>query len=161
MTKFSAEERAAIIAESREVLQRLDDDSDQFAGESFEPETREQILQEALARPVEDRLTAYRRKAAERDAQRIERDTFQAEIITRLETRLETKFTALAAEQRDVAMSVASEIVELFDEEIVTPLERELVTLRGRLEMLEGKAKKVDPAEILDLPNPLDARRMQ
>lgn len=74
------------------VLRRRDDDATDARPAEFSEPTREEILREALARPIETVNQGARRRAAEREqriaAQRAERETTIAETIASLEARL-------------------------------------------------------------------------
>ena len=80
-----------------------------------------------------------------------------------LETRLEARFTALVAGQREVALSLVSEALALFDEEVCVPFERQVATLRERVETLEAGFKKLEHENVepVSLPKFLGARHVQ
>lgn len=67
MSRYSSEQRASILAQSRELLSYAVPDARQIS----EPElTHDEILQEALAQPVETSDERYRRLATERQERR-------------------------------------------------------------------------------------------
>ena len=120
MASFSPEEAAAIIAESRELLERRHDEM--FARE---PEHELPPLEEILRQPLEERLAGMR------------------------------------AEQREVALSLVEDALATFGEEICALFERQLAALEVELKNLRERQRAFDAAEILDLPNVLEARRVQ
>ena len=160
--KFSDAERGAILARSYESL------SDAAVTDTRQISEPEIALEEILRQPCESVNQRTARKLAERDArwaaQRARRETTEAETMADIEARLEAKFTALVVEQRAVALELVSEALAVFDEEVCAPLARQLGALRKQVATLEAEIKKLrslDASEPLDLPNILEARRMQ
>jgi hypothetical protein len=82
MSRFSDEEREQILAESRRLIE---DGIDADERSMYEPrgDERSEALAEALAEPVEDAMTKWRRQADEQDEQiaqaRAERKRIEAE----------------------------------------------------------------------------------
>jgi chromosome segregation ATPase len=130
------------------------------------PETsREELFAEAMSRPVEDKLTEWRRKAAEREqriaARRSARDTTTAQAMARLEA-LEEKLARMKAEQSEHVLSAIEEALGIFDEEISAPLAAQVAALSEKITTLEATVKRLGgDVSPIDLPNVLDARRMQ
>lgn len=160
MASFSPEEAAAIIAESRELLERRHDEM--FARE---PEHELPPLEEILRQPCESRNERARRELAERDArwaaQRRLRTLTDADALATGEAELEERLAGMRAEQREVALSLVEDALATFGEEICALFERQLAALEVELKNLRERQRAFDAAEILDLPNVLEARRVQ
>lgn len=132
---------------------------------------REQLLQEAWARPLEDKLTKWRREHAEQEAQwaaaRAKRETAKVDAMSALEARLDAKYGRRIADQRELIFEVIGEAFKVFYDEQIVPLIcepyekkfRELTavvdTLRAELKQLSGGV------EAITLPSQPAARRMQ
>jgi hypothetical protein len=156
MSKFTDEEREAILAEMQATLDRLDGE----AAENKAPEPSTPTLEEILAQPpCESRASRDRRELAEREARlrrrRRQRETTIHAAMAQLETRLEQNFGALVADQREFALQAIEEAfacyAELIVEDICAPFERKIAALQASLEVLERKLRS-DSGQVIDLP---------
>jgi hypothetical protein len=154
MSKFSAEEREAILAQMHATLERLDADA---APKHLEPESP--TLEEILATPSERRNDRDRRELAEGEARlrarRQQRETTIHAAMAQLESRLEHKFGALIENQREFVLAAIEEAFdcysELVTEDICAPLEKKIAALQASLEVLERKLRS-DSGQVIDLP---------
>lgn len=173
---YTDDERARILARSFELLSR--NVTDVGRPENSESEMdRDEMLRQELARPTErhnrgrefDEWKA--RRAAEREADTMEK--------------LEARIVAKIADQEDRIYKAVSKVFEKFYEPLekqITELREEVETLRirgpvsvtaaavnhkGELMLTLSDGTILTPgrigreAEVLDLPNPLPARRMR
>jgi hypothetical protein len=153
MANFTDEERAAILEQSFELLRGDASDTRQIS----EPESsRDDLLAESMARPIEDRNAQW---AARRKAESEARALTEAEALATRETRLEEKLAAVIAAERENAVELVEDALAIFDEEISAPLARQVAALREQVATLEAKIKQLGGGvEPIDLPNVLPAR---
>ena len=169
MSKFSDIEAIAIVAQSRELLRRFDDDAtvEMVAPEPISTAT-ETTLDEILRQPVETTNERHRRELAERDARwgraGSRREAMEANAMTALEVRLMARIEGQANGQRDVALELIADALDVYDAEVTAPLAHELDAMRARLATLEAQCKKLEAdagVGPITLPNVLAARRVQ
>jgi hypothetical protein len=154
MSKFSAEEREAILAQMHATLERLDADA---APKHLEPESP--TLEEILATPGEGRNDRDRRELAEREARlrrrRQHRETTIHAAMAQLETRLEHKFGAQIEDQREFVLAAIEEAFDCYSElvaqDICAPFEKKIAALAVSIEALEQKLRS-GAGQVIDLP---------
>ncbi len=141
MGKLSDDERDAIMAESRATLDRLAD------LKVTEP-TREEILQEAMALPCEsyvDRSPNANYESAMKGAERgRQRETAESDAATTFEVRLMARIEGQANGQRDVALELIADALDVYDAEVSGPMAREIAALRQQVTALEAQCKKLE-----------------
>jgi hypothetical protein len=126
------------ISEARATIARVD---------RMRP--RQLSIEEILAQPVETMNEKHRREIAEDEARRAAKrreyaDT-DAEVMVRLEQRLDAKFGALIAEQREFVFEVIRESFEIFCDEHI---DKKFAELEASIAAIE----KHDEPKVIDLP---------
>jgi hypothetical protein len=165
MSRYSDDEKRAILDESRAILER--DDTEPAEISKPAPLSLEEILRE----PIEDNLTRWRRKAAERKQRRTQRELTLTDAVAAAETRIETKLTKFAEDQREFVLQAIGEAFAAFFEERcigqeLAPLREQVLALKKDLVEVQAKTlatsgKIIDDAIIDVPPLPLPRRGVQ
>ena len=173
MARFSDEERAAILERSLELLTH--DVRGQEITSSPEP-THEEILQQALAQPVETTNERHRRelteKAERRAMERDKRRDNEAQFVRRAaamdaatqagwENWLRTRLDAEREAERDRWREIIPEVLATERKETDAKLDRLRAGLELKIDALRAelaKQRAVEDGLVIDLP-PLSLRK--
>lgn len=153
MSQYSDDEARSIL--EREELLNNDATRSNAATEIAEPElTREQILQEASARPMETRNQRDRREIEERNAlwaaERALRETAKAETMANLEARLDARYRRLIDDQRKFIFEVVGEALGAYEKKVIE-LQASIDGLRAQITVKAG-LNFTDPVDLPPFP---------
>jgi hypothetical protein len=167
MAKFSDDEAACILAESRAILERREYELCAPAEEVSEPE-----LESILRQPCETRNQRDRREIEERNARwaegrrmsRARRILIDTVAARQLEAKCAAMIDQAQAKQRDYVSQLLTELLAAFRDDVMGEVDAAFGEMRKQLAEL-GKARGLDDTsgsdEPIDLPNPLAMRRLQ